>query len=952
MRAQITSRLHLALVVCCAVLTTSMSISSAASISLDAATFAIKSGRVAAAPPAVTPRPTSRDVWQTIDTEGFEGATTPGWTFNGTPTWGKTAYKANTGTSSVWCAASGSGAVAASTGYPNNCYSAMVYGPFSLQDATAAKLSFMVNYDTEANYDYFRCWASGDGHNWYGGNSNGWIQQTLDLANVTTTTGAQNYCGQAQVWVALLFTSDGSNPKTFGGAFVDDILLQKSVAPKTHAVTPATMPATGAHGAISPNTAQTVTDGGSVTFTATPDTGYQVSGWYLDGGSNPVQLNGNSYTLDTVTADHTVSVGFTIQKFNIIPVFGTGGTISPSTIQAVSYGGSLTLSATPATGYQVDSWYLDSATIPTQVGGATYTLTNITANHSVKVTFKPATFTITPVAGTGGTINPSTASILPFNGSITYTATPTGSNAVDGWYLDGATTPAQVGGATYKLTNITANHTVKVTFKATAFKVTPVAGANGSISPNTVQTVAAGGSLTFTATPNTGYQVDSWSLGSVVAQSGGTVYKFTPTVDGTLTVTFVKTIAVRTLPAVCLAGQAFTVSIAVTPGATASAYAVEDIPPTGWVAGAISDSGQFDTVNGKVKWGPFFENTARTLHYTLTPPSTATGTKTFGGVMSVDGQNTSIGGMTTTTIVTALPVYQPDLSVANSTDTTYLGIGIFNTTGVGQTKAQTIAAGTAAKYAVQLRNSGNSADVFTLTCQAAGTGWTIQVIDYTSGNDITTAVTGVGNPTTRLAVNGVQTYVIYVTPARTLPIGASYSLLFTAVSSGDGNKKDTVKLSASAGPSYQPDLTVRNPSDSYLGGGVFNLDGTGQTCTQTVSPGAPSCFFFRVQNAGNTTDGYTLTAPAATSGWTVTYFEMTTTQNLTTLFTSTAGVATGALAPGASKGYFVQVTPAATVLTGAAFTLRVTVVSTTNKTAKDVIKTVTTDGGGVCIKVR
>jgi len=1101
--------------------------------------------------------PIGNGTWQTIDAEGFEGSTTPGWTYTsvvtGCPTWGITSYKANSGTHSAWCAASGSGAVSPSAGYPNNCDGRMTYGPFSLQDATAAKLTFMVNSDTEPNYDYFRWYVSVDGSNFYGfknsGNTGGWVEKTLDLTNIATSTGTLNCCGYSQVWVELRFTSDSSNTKTYGGTFIDDILLQKQTAPSTHTVTPSTTPSTGAQGTISPSTPQTVNDGESVTFTAAPNTGYLVNGWYLDGGTSAVQTGGNTFTLSNVKVNHAVSVSFKAQVFTITPSSGGNGSISPSTAQAINYGGSVTFTATPNTGYQVDGWYLDNATTAAQVGGATYALTNVKANHTVKVTFKPVVpqFTITPSAGTGGAISPSIPQTVNSGSSVTFTATPLSGYAVDGWYLDSATTATQIGGTTYKLTNIDANHAVKVTFKTGTFKVTPVAGTGGVISPNTVQTVNAGGSVTFTATLNTGYQVDSWSMGSIKVQSGGATYKCTPTADCTVTVAFARIIAVRTLPTGYAPGQAFTVSIAVTPDSSAMVYGVEETPPTGWTVGTINESGQFDATNSKVKWGPFFDNTARTLSYTLTPPTTATGTKTFSGVISVDGKSTGIGGMTSinpmtlhpadtdsnasitldemtaygaawkkganwptppaqipldymtnagmiwkkgevyhfdaaqqapncwvpgltsplrapkaatntavrtlsahtnlvnkpitvnllvtpastitcyaieeipptgwavtgitfsgtfdasnhkvkwgpffdTTvrtlsytltpptgslgsysftgaasfdgksitvsgdtsinIVTVLPVYQPDLSVANGTDTSYLGLGILNTTGVGQTKSQTVTAGATAKYALQLRNSGNTADVFTLSCPAVASGWKVQVIDYASGKDITATVTGAGNPTARLAVNGVLTYIVYVTPARTQASGSTCSLLLTEVSTADGNKKDAVKLLTTAGPLYQPDLTVRNPSDNYLGGGVFNLDGTGQACTQTVPPGVPSCFFFRVQNAGNTTDSYLLTGPAASSGWTVAYFDMTTLKSLTTLFTGTAGLATGALAPGASKGYFVQVTPSATVLTGAAFTLRVTAVSVANTTVKDVVKTVTTDGGGVCLRIQ
>lgn len=57
------------------------------------------------------------------------------------------------------------------------------------------------------------------------------------------------------------------------------------------------------------------------------------------------------------------------------------------------------------------------------------------------------------------------------------------------------------------------------------FTVTPSAGANGSISPTTAQVVNAGSSLTFTATPNTGFGVNKWLLDSNVGQNGGTTFQ-------------------------------------------------------------------------------------------------------------------------------------------------------------------------------------------------------------------------------------------------------------------------------------------------------------------------------------------------------------------------------------------------------------------------------------------
>ncbi|MCX7839851.1 MAG: immune inhibitor A, partial [Anaerolineae bacterium] len=111
--------------------------------------------------------------------------------------------------------------------YPNNARSSMKYGPFSLVGATAADLKFKLWLNTESGYDYVCRVASIDNNNFYGsctdGNSSGWIDRTLDLANVPTLG---NLLGQPNVWVAIVFFSDDSVNYPEGG-YVDNVVLRK-----------------------------------------------------------------------------------------------------------------------------------------------------------------------------------------------------------------------------------------------------------------------------------------------------------------------------------------------------------------------------------------------------------------------------------------------------------------------------------------------------------------------------------------------------------------------------------------------------------------------------------------------------------------------------------------------------------------------------------------------------
>jgi hypothetical protein len=93
----------------------------------------------------------------------------------------------------------------------------------------------------------------------------------------------------------------------------------------------------------------------------------------------------------------------------------------------------------------------------------------------------------------------------------------------------------------------------------------------------------------------------------------------------------------RELPAGYSPGVSFLVSLRADPPAGTFAYAVEDKPPTGWHVTDVSDDGAFDSVTGKVKFGPFTDTAARTLTYRVTPPATAAGRYEFSGSSAVNG---------------------------------------------------------------------------------------------------------------------------------------------------------------------------------------------------------------------------------------------------------------------------------------------------------------------------
>ncbi|MBI5016656.1 MAG: hypothetical protein HZB55_14350 [Deltaproteobacteria bacterium] len=164
-----------------------------------------------------------------------------------------------------------------------------------------------------------------------------------------------------------------------------------------------------------------------------------------------------------------------------------------------------------------------------------YTLSNVTANHTISATFAVDTYTVTASAGANGSISPSGSVTVNRGASQSFTITPAAGYHVAGVAVDGAS----VGAVTsYTLSNVTANHTISATFAVDTYTVTASAGANGSISPSGAVTVNRGASQSFTITPATGYQVDDVKVNGV---SIGAVTSYTVasvSVDGTIEATF------------------------------------------------------------------------------------------------------------------------------------------------------------------------------------------------------------------------------------------------------------------------------------------------------------------------------------------------------------------------------------------------------------------------------
>ncbi len=189
--------------------------------------------------PTPTATPTQAAGWVVIEEEDFEGAFPgPGWlAFDSSAGqidyfWGKRDCRSHSGSFSGWATGARAGAASPACGsnYPGDASSVLVYGPFSLADATDAELRFQYWLNSETFFDSLFWGASVDGQNFYGARQSGqlasWQFVDFDLTDVFTLGDLR---GEPVVWIVFTFTTD-SSVNFAEGAYVDDILLRKFVS--------------------------------------------------------------------------------------------------------------------------------------------------------------------------------------------------------------------------------------------------------------------------------------------------------------------------------------------------------------------------------------------------------------------------------------------------------------------------------------------------------------------------------------------------------------------------------------------------------------------------------------------------------------------------------------------------------------------------------------------------
>ena len=300
----------------------------------------------------------------------------------------------------------------------------------------------------------------------------------------------------------------------------------------------------------------TVEHGSNLIFTITCEPGYMISTAYYGGidiTNNIVQTDSNyTYTVYNITEDGSLYVNFSSSGYILTAIAGTGGTVSPTNI-TVQSGSNQTFTITCDSGYLIDTVTYNGINVTNDIiesgNSYTYTVSNVTEDGTLYVTFGSYDFSVTATAGLGGNVTP-TFSQVSSNSNLILTINCAASYQIETATYNGTDVLSEIVSLgencyTYTATNITEDGSFHVTFIPKTFNVTATANSGGTVTP-TSATVSYGSGQVFTIIPmDYGFGIKTALYNNVDVYSelekSGTHYTYTKTniqEDGEFEVTF------------------------------------------------------------------------------------------------------------------------------------------------------------------------------------------------------------------------------------------------------------------------------------------------------------------------------------------------------------------------------------------------------------------------------
>ena len=252
-----------------------------------------------------------------------------------------------------------------------------------------------------------------------------------------------------------------------------------------------------------------------VSLSTSADTGSTFAGW-TNGSGSAAECSGTGNCEFYITQTSGVGAPFIWNTYTVTAnaqgngagtVASNAGGVSYSypvvntgTTSALNHGTNVVLTATASAGSTAAWTSCNGTASGNGTGEAACTYSSLDGNKTATATFTLNQYTVTPSAGAHGSIQPNTPQTVNHGATAQFTVT-----ADPGYTASvGGTCGGTLAGDTYTTNAITGPCTVEAAFTLNQYAVTPSAGPNGTIAPDTEQTFSHGATAQFTVTADRG----------------------------------------------------------------------------------------------------------------------------------------------------------------------------------------------------------------------------------------------------------------------------------------------------------------------------------------------------------------------------------------------------------------------------------------------------------------
>ena len=421
-----------------------------------------------------------------------------------------------------------------------------------------------------------------------------------------------------------------------------------------------------------------------ITITATPDEGYRVQDWTINGQTTADTATRK--TLGNLQDETTVQVRFVklVTGITFGPTHETseGGYISAAEANETSILGDAATGANIAAGvpikftaevkpgYEIEGWYVNNVRDEKADNSETYTYPNTTSANSIYIApkFRQVEYDIT--TGDNVTVNGQNRTTARGGESLTFTAVPPAGQNVTGWMVNGEAVQGSGNTLTWTVENgyltqpnVTVYH-VAAQFSAGEYEVTYSQPANGKLTASVESgtQVNGGTKVAFTAEPDEGYEIDEWTVNDHSVANSSSTYALNVTENSTVAVTFKAMVPVSAVRngrngniAITANGKTITdgyvssgsdVTFTITPES-------KDDMVQQWTVNGTKVSEMTDTADAPLTWtvSNVTANTNVTATLIERPTYTVTVTVNGSGTASAAPASVKRGGSTTVTAV-------------------------------------------------------------------------------------------------------------------------------------------------------------------------------------------------------------------------------------------------------------------------------------------------------------